>query len=53
MIEMFDSLKSKLKNLFKKGEKLDAGSVYKEEPEEPAVQETAVPEVPETETPVQ
>ena len=50
---MFDSLKSKLKNLFKKGEKLDAGSVYKEEPEEPAVQETAVPEVPETETPVQ
>jgi len=50
---MFDSLKSKLKNLFKKGEKLDAESVYKEEPEEPAVQETAVPEVPETETPVQ
>lgn len=50
---MFDSLKSKLKNLFKKGEKLDAESVYKEEPEAPAVQETAVPEVPETETPVQ
>ncbi|MBQ5447596.1 MAG: signal recognition particle-docking protein FtsY [Candidatus Methanomethylophilus sp.] len=50
---MFDSLKSKLKNLFKKGEKLDAESVYKEEPEEPAVQETAVPEVPETEAPVQ
>jgi fused signal recognition particle receptor len=50
---MFDSLKSKLKNLFKKGEKLDAESVYKEEPEEPAVQKTAVPEVPETETPVQ
>ena len=50
---MFDSLKSKLKNLFKKGEKLDAESVYKEEPEEPAVQETAVPEVPETETPAQ
>ena len=50
---MFDSLKSKLKNLFKKGEKLDAESVYKKEPEEPAVQETAVPEVPETETPVQ
>ena len=50
---MFDSLKSKLKNLFKKGEKLDAESVYKEEPEAPAVQETAAPEVPETETPVQ
>ena len=50
---MFDSLKSKLKNLFKKGEKLDAESVYKEEPEAPAVQETAVPEVPVTETPVQ
>ena len=50
---MFDSLKSKLKNLFKKGEKLVAESVYKEEPEEPAVQETAVPVVPETETPVQ
>lgn len=50
---MFDSLKSKLKNLFKKGEKLDAESVYKEEPEEPAVQKTAVPEVPETETPAQ
>ena len=50
---MFDSLKSKLKNLFKKGEKLDAESVYKEEPEEPAVQKTAVPEVPKTETPVQ
>ena len=50
---MFDSLKSKLKNLFKKGEKLDAESVYKEEPKEPAVQETAVPEVPVTETPVQ
>jgi len=53
VIEMFDSLKSKLKNLFKKGEKLDAESVYKEEPEAPAVQETAVPEVPVTETPVQ
>jgi len=50
---MFDSLKSKLKNLFKKGEKLDAESVYKEEPEAPAVQETGAPEVPETETPVQ
>ena len=50
---MFDSLKSKLKNLFKKGEKLDADSVYKEEPEAPAVQETAVPEVPEAETPIQ
>ena len=50
---MFDSLKSKLKNLFKKGEKLDAESVYKEEPEAPTVQETAVPEVPVTETPVQ
>ena len=50
---MFDSLKSKLKNLFKKGEKLDAESVYKEEPEAPAVQETAVPEVHEAETPVQ
>ena len=50
---MFDSLKSKLKNLFKKGEKLDAESVYKEEPEAPAVQETAAPEVPVTETPVQ
>ena len=50
---MFDSLKSKLKNLFKKGEKLDAESVYKEEPEAPVVQETAAPEVPETETPVQ
>ena len=50
---MFDSLKSKLKNFFKKGDKLDAESVYKEEPEAPAVQETAAPEVPVTETPVQ
>ncbi|AGI48538.1 signal recognition particle-docking protein FtsY [Thermoplasmatales archaeon BRNA1] len=31
---MFDSLKSKLKGIFKKGEKLDEGSVYEEPPKE-------------------
>ena len=39
---MFDSLKSKLKNLFKKGNELDQEKVYEEEPQ---VQET-VPEAP-------
>lgn len=37
---MFDSLKSKLKSLFKKGNELDTETVYKDEPQEP-VQEVA------------
>lgn len=43
---MFDSLKSKLKNIFKKGNELNTESVYKEEPQEPVQETVPVQEAP-------